>query len=201
MNPYEAIRQTWGANLDIEKFKFMLQHSGESVLDVGCGKGAYTRAFHKHGKFVVGVDSDASMIADAKKRNGAVYRLANIYKLPFKSNSFDTVICSDILEHLENDLKSLKEAVRVCRKNVIATVPSANVPRIFRLGGVTWYSREDPTHVRYYTEEMLKKLFRKAKLRYKIYRWYPSRNFLVRIIKLLLKMLGIFPDYLIIGYK
>jgi ubiquinone/menaquinone biosynthesis C-methylase UbiE len=201
MNALQQIRGTWGKELDLEKFKFMLKHAGKSVLDVGCGLGAYTRAFKKHGKFVVGVDNDKELILQARRKNGAIYKVASIYNLPFKSNSFDTVVCSDILEHLEDDLKGLKEAARVCRKNVIVTVPSSHVPKIFQLIGVTWCSREDPTHVRYYDEEMLKKLFKNAGLKYKIYRWYPSRNVLIRIIKFVLKSLGIFPDYLVIGYK
>lgn len=44
--------------------------------------------------------------------------------LPYPDNSFDTVICSDVLEHIGRHKRALGELVRIARKKVIITVPA-----------------------------------------------------------------------------
>ena len=46
----------------------------------------------------------------------------DIHKMPFKSNAFDFIICNHVLEHLENDIKALKEIKRVMKKGSIGIV-------------------------------------------------------------------------------
>lgn len=48
---------------------------------------------------------------------------ADGHRLPFKNNSFDTVVYSDILEHAADPLKMLLEGKRVTRDLIVATVP------------------------------------------------------------------------------
>lgn len=45
-------------------------------------------------------------------------------KLPYSDNSFDTVICSDVLEHIGPHKQSVVELMRIARKKVIITVPT-----------------------------------------------------------------------------
>lgn len=45
-------------------------------------------------------------------------------KIPYKNNSYDTVVMSDVIEHIEDWKKALSEAIRVARKKVIITVPA-----------------------------------------------------------------------------
>jgi|GEM_PF-365587 len=44
--------------------------------------------------------------------------------LPYADNSFDTVICSDVLEHLGPHKQAMAELLRIARKKVIVTVPA-----------------------------------------------------------------------------
>ena len=48
----------------------------------------------------------------------------DIYKLPYKSNSFDLVVCTEVLEHLENPKKALRELIRVSGKYILLSVPN-----------------------------------------------------------------------------
>jgi len=45
-------------------------------------------------------------------------------KLPYKNNSFDTIILSDVIEHINKYKKAISEAKRVSKKRVIITVPA-----------------------------------------------------------------------------
>ena len=55
---------------------------------------------------------------------GAVNIDENATNLPYKDNSFDTVILSDVIEHIKDWEKALDEAIRVSKNKVIITVPA-----------------------------------------------------------------------------
>ncbi len=85
-----------------------------SVLDVGCDK-AVLREFCAPGTYV-GID--LSDEADVRQN------LQNEGRLPFEERAFDTVVCSDVLEHLENLHALFGELVRVARQRVLVTLPN-----------------------------------------------------------------------------
>lgn len=55
---------------------------------------------------------------------GAVNIDEGLPNLPYPDGSFDTVMCSDVLEHLDACGKPLEELLRVARKKLIVTVPA-----------------------------------------------------------------------------
>ncbi len=54
--------------------------------------------------------------------------LSNITYLPFNDNSFDSLICIHVLEHIEDDLKAMRELCRVLKPNgtAVICVPETN---------------------------------------------------------------------------
>lgn len=48
---------------------------------------------------------------------------ADVLSLPFRSDSFDVVFCSHLLEHLDDYMAGLKELLRVARKKVVVVLP------------------------------------------------------------------------------
>ena len=92
--------------------------------------------------------------------------------MPFEANTFDTVLLINILEHAD-DRKVLEETGRVCRKNVIFSVPHEKEAAL-EAYGVTYHSYFDPTHRRYYTYERLADLLQSTGFRLDaLYRTYP----------------------------
>lgn len=99
----------------------------ESILDVGCGEG-YTLAKLKEsgiGKKLDGVDNLDQAIETGKRLFKDIsLKKGDIYKLDYKDNSFDLVICTEVLEHLEFPEKALREMRRVSRKHILLSVPN-----------------------------------------------------------------------------
>jgi len=106
---------------DIKRF------NPESILDVGCGEGFTLEKFQKAGigKKLTGIDFlDTAIKIGKKERPDLDLRIGNIYDIPFKSNTFDLVNCNEVLEHIDDPEKGLKELVRVSKKYVVLSVPN-----------------------------------------------------------------------------
>ncbi len=94
---------------------------GKRVLDIGCGGGLLSERFAVEGAIVTGIDLSGKMIevarAHAKETNGACgkidYQRISIGEFLIKNKKpFDVVVCSEVLEHVD-DLKGfLEEACR-----------------------------------------------------------------------------------------
>ncbi len=85
------------------------------LLDVGCGECPYARCNSAVTQWI-GFDADSNSSADIT---------GSIYQLPVESASFDTVLCTQVLEHLERPVDALRELHRVLRApgKLILSVP------------------------------------------------------------------------------
>lgn len=152
---------------------------GQRVLDLGCGAGRHAFEMYRRGADVVAFDQDveelenvAAMFA-AMKAEGQVPEGANAQTvpgdalaLPFPDEHFDVVIASEIMEHISEDEKAMREMVRVVKPGgrVVVTVPRWLPERI------CWafsdeYHEVEGGHVRIYTAVELISKLRKAGLR------------------------------------
>jgi len=95
------------------------------VLDAPCGTGRLHAALARHGRYV-GLDVSPAMLATARAHDarGAALVLGDVEHLPFRSASFDAVVCCRLLHHLaerEELARVLAELVRVSRALVVAS--------------------------------------------------------------------------------
>ncbi|VAX36204.1 hypothetical protein MNBD_PLANCTO03-945 [hydrothermal vent metagenome] len=95
----------------VEKYHSVLDGS---VLDVGCGKRLIGDLVPKPDLYT-GIDIKAPCDAVVDLEHEA---------LPFEDHSFDAVICSDVLEHLEAAHQMFDECCRVARSRVIISLPN-----------------------------------------------------------------------------
>jgi hypothetical protein len=128
---------------------------GERILDAGCGSGTMLK-FLK-GKNVVGIDIGKNFLTFCCRNYGGDFICADIQNLPFKEKSFDTIICSEVLEHVENPEKALRDFNRV-GENVILTTP--NISFRWALIEAIW------TRIRGKMLETKHKAFTRRRLRY-----------------------------------
>jgi 2-polyprenyl-3-methyl-5-hydroxy-6-metoxy-1,4-benzoquinol methylase len=99
----------------------------DSILDVGCGEGFTLNRLREKGigKTLEGVEySKAAIELGYKMYPDTKIKQGNIYQLPYKDNAFDLVLCTEVLEHLDDPQKGLKELVRVSKKYLVISVPN-----------------------------------------------------------------------------
>ncbi len=137
--------------------KFAIQHSGETILDVGCATGDYCNKLKKHGFKCVGVDINQKYV-DKTLGKGIEAYVMDAENLDFPDNSFDTILLFEVLEHVKRPDLVLREANRVAKKNVLISVP--NVTKFSKLKeyGLTYDHMLDQDHTNFFTKQDLEKL-------------------------------------------
>lgn len=97
----------------VMKFLSKDDKSGKNkVLDIGCGSSKIIQNLPE----AIGLDKDSKKLRYLRKTNKHLVN-ASINDLPFKDNSFDTVICSQVIEHIKVDKKTFCEMNRVLKNN------------------------------------------------------------------------------------
>jgi len=100
---------------------------GEAILDVGCGDGAISLDLSQQTRArVVGADLAIRRVTFARNlAKNLSFTQGSCYELPFADNSFSTVVCCDLLEHLDDPTRAFAELMRVSSRYVLLTVPFA----------------------------------------------------------------------------
>ncbi|MDJ0804049.1 MAG: class I SAM-dependent methyltransferase [Desulfobacterales bacterium] len=150
--------------------------SGHHVLDIGCGNGRHTAAAYGHDRVTaVGADRNRDDLIAARDRlefhdrlgahGGGNWRLtaADALALPFHSQSFDIIICSEVLEHIPDHRRAAREIVRVLKPGGTLVV---SVPRWYP-ERICWalsheYHQANQGHVRIYRTGPLKRMIETA---------------------------------------
>ncbi|OGG00992.1 hypothetical protein A2153_05990 [Candidatus Gottesmanbacteria bacterium RBG_16_38_7b] len=97
-----------------------------NILDAGCGEGYMAKEILSVMPSLdyTGIDLSKQALKKAQKRvPDVIFIKGSLNSLPFKNNSFDLVICLEVLEHLNNPGEGLKELFRVTDKICLISVP------------------------------------------------------------------------------
>lgn len=136
------------------------------ILEIGCGQGfsTFIRSKKKNTK-IIGTDLSKTEIKIAKERYPNVdFRVMNAEKLEFKNDSFDEVYAIEVLEHVNNIKKVLREISRVLKSGgkLIVSIPYHKSEK--------WLIKIRPTyfkeihHVRIFKENDLENFCKKEDL-------------------------------------
>lgn len=95
----------------------------ETVLEVGCGTGHFSRYLASRFSFVIGADRSPSMLASLQKGDPRILGVqADGHSLPFRDGTVDAVVFVTSLEFLDEPGHALAEAVRVSRRGLMLVV-------------------------------------------------------------------------------
>ncbi len=150
---------------------------------MGCGEGRHSigAAYHYPQATVIALDLDFDDLSTAKQRHHdfdktslshCLYLQGNGYTLPFADNSFDHIICSEVLEHVPNYITILNELHRVLKPGGSLNV---SVPR-FWPEKICWslstaYHQVEGGHIRIFKSSELRHAIQKLDFSFRHRHW------------------------------
>ncbi len=130
----------YNKELDLKRLRFIYQNlegvvpKNGKILDVGCGNGIISMHLGMKGYSVLGIDISEKAIQTANSHNhekNVKFKVISAENLVAQGHQYDAVICSEVLEHL-NQPSSLLKTLHACLKDqgvMIVTVPNGYGPR------------------------------------------------------------------------
>jgi SAM-dependent methyltransferase len=103
------------------------------ALDLGCAQGTLSYFARKKGGFWVSADEDMSNLKTARHILEKNLIQLSGEALPFKSETYDLVLCLDYLEHIKNDDLTLDEITRILKKDGRVILVTPRTGRFFLL--------------------------------------------------------------------
>lgn len=147
-----ALRNPWIQTITEEKLGKKCR-----ILDIGCGAGFLTNYLAKQGHEVHGVDLSEQSLNVAKKKDttkSVNYQRSCAYELPFTSEEFDVACAMDLLEHVEEPARVIKEASRVLKSGGLFFFHTFNrnwLSYLMVIKGVEWCFYNAPPHMHVYS--------------------------------------------------
>jgi len=107
----------------LEQSGVLIENKNATILDVGCGTGAFAIRLKRNGfSKVCGIDISSEMIEVARdisteKKLDIEYKIGSILEIPYPNNSFDIIWGGCILHHLPKDISIIaKELYRILKQ-------------------------------------------------------------------------------------
>ncbi|MDQ5883425.1 MAG: hypothetical protein QG654_338 [Patescibacteria group bacterium] len=147
--------------------KSIIPENIKSVAEIGCGAGISTeklRDFFTNQQTFFASDLDPELVEMAKEKNkGVSFGVESIYDLNHTDGEFDLVFCLEVMEHLKEPEKALKEISRVTKEYVIISVPREPLWRILNMArGSYWKDLGNtPGHINHWSKRGVSKFISK----------------------------------------
>jgi SAM-dependent methyltransferase len=173
----DAVASGWFLNDSHEYFRGFPVGEDDIVLDVGCGEGPATLFAARHKASVIYSDIDAQAVASVTQKLRDMHFEGTAQAVVCNSNPLlladacaTRVICSEVLEHLEEPEQVMAELVRVGRPGALylLTVPGARGEKMQQRYAPAEYFQK-PNHIRIFEESDFRELVTNAGLVVKSY--------------------------------
>ena len=153
---------------------------GDLVLDMGCGAGRHAFETVRRGCRIVALDQSLEELVDVRNTFAAMIEAGELHdhvqgqpvsadalELPFADETFDRIICSEVLEHIPDDQTAIRELARVLRPggSIAVTVPAWVAEKIcWKLNDEYYAPKAVGGHVRIYRRSQLRSKIREVGL-------------------------------------
>ncbi len=141
---FESIKQgspssfwSYGLQRRLDLAQKYVNFKDKKILDAGCGIGMFMEQFSKLTSDVYGFEYDPRKVEIARKKFKHV-EVAGAEDIPFEDNTFDIIWFHEVLEHVNDDKKSIQELIRVLKPGgkMILFTPNRAWP--FETHGIFW---------------------------------------------------------------
>ena len=166
LNTTERYPRKWGTRSSHHLVLSLIgAGEGRRALDVGCAQGHLLGELVIQGWECIGIDSDAADVATCIGRGLDAVELDISTDLPASLGSFDLVVFADVLEHLPDPIRVLRNVHSLLNPGARVVISIPNIAhlsvRAQLLFGRFQYSDRgilDRTHLRFFTRRTIKEL-------------------------------------------
>lgn len=135
----------------------LLQGIRGPLFDFGCGIGLYLQALAQQGVEAHGIELDRpeireQLVTDVAER---ITLYDGSLPLPYGDGQFESCLCSEVLEHIDDFEPVLAELARVTRSKLILTVPDVTALSLLAGQQVVPYHMLEPTHYNFFSADSL----------------------------------------------
>lgn len=177
----EMVLDHWANGKTGELVDGIKVYSTSTVIDVGCGDGSLIAFCARQGSEVIFVDRDEARLAVTEKqvRESPAHAYQGIHSdcdpIPLADDTGDVVICTEVLEHVDDPRRFLAELVRIAKPGgqLLISVPDARSEKLVGATAPAAYF-EPPNHIRVFAEGELKQLAIEAGLQIEHEQWFGS---------------------------
>ena len=137
---------------------------GMSLIDVGCGPGAFLKAARESGFEVLGLEPAWLPTFWARRKLGLDVRAIKL-ELFRPARLFDVVVCLHVIEHMPDPLSAMRRMSEICKPDGIILLATPNLGcQKAREMGVDWEAVGPADHLFLFDEKSLRMLIEKSKL-------------------------------------
>jgi ubiquinone/menaquinone biosynthesis C-methylase UbiE len=126
---------TWRTAANSAAYLLGRLDAGMSMLDVGCGPGTITADLAGRVRQVTAIDTSADVLdlAAGRAPGNVTFAVGDVHALGFPDGTFDVVHAHQVLQHVADPVRALREMRRVCRPGGIVAARDSDYK------GFTWY--------------------------------------------------------------
>jgi SAM-dependent methyltransferase len=143
----------WGVKKSLEEI--VTNKQGTKILEIGSGMGYLTYSLIKEDYNVVGLDISDVAVKTANYKFGNYFVCADLYEYStLHSESFDVVILTEVIEHVEKPVDFIRAILKVLRSDgrIIITTPNRSIYD----NKVIWASDSPPVHLWWFSEDSMR---------------------------------------------
>jgi ubiquinone/menaquinone biosynthesis C-methylase UbiE len=168
----DRVADGWFNHEDSEICPGVKIHSHHTVADIGCGDGGIANFCAQRDAHIMFMDIDADKVNKlekrliAKEKNKFDALIGDCTNIPIDDDSCDIVICTEVLEHVDDPIKVIQELARIGKPGsyFVLTVPDPAGESLMKATAPAAYF-EKPNHIRIFEREEFEKLAESAGLK------------------------------------